>query len=41
MGIVNAPFHDNDFPRLLRFLGTILTQKSCTESAGRVEDTLP
>ena len=40
--IVNALFHDNDFPRLLRFsLGTILTQKSCTESAGRVEDTLP
>ena len=38
MGIVNAPFHDNDFPRLL---GTVLTQKSCTESAGRVEDTLP
>ena len=41
MGIVNATFHDNDFPRLLRFLVTILTQKSCTESAGRVEDTLP
>ena len=29
MGIVNALFHDNDFPRLPHFLETILTQKPC------------
>ena len=42
MGIVNTLFHDNySLPRLPRFLETILTQKPCTESAGRVEGTLP
>ena len=41
MGIVNALFHDNDFPHLPCYLVTILTQKPCTESAGRVEGTLP
>ena len=41
MRIVNVLFHDNDFPRLPRFLETILTQKPSTKSAVRVEGTLP